>query len=61
MMVWPDGGIGRPHTHPYWSKCPYCAAGPGWAQDLVHFLVLLIIPMSVLLLVYFVLKGMAGQ
>ena len=33
-MVWPDGGIGMPHEHPYWSKCTICPAWPGWKQSL---------------------------
>jgi hypothetical protein len=53
MMVWPDGGIGRKHKHPFWSKCQHCNAGPGWEQELA-FLILNPITISIifLLLIY---------
>jgi hypothetical protein len=37
-MVWPDGGTGLPHYHPYWRTCEECPAYPGWKQDLALFL-----------------------
>jgi hypothetical protein len=61
MMVWPDGGIGRPHKHPFWSKCQHCAAAPGWQQELSLFIAIMIIPLSLLGLLFFLAKGVAGQ
>lgn len=37
-MVWPDGGIGRPHEHPFWGKCSTCPAVPQWAQLLTELI-----------------------
>ena len=37
-MVCPDGGIGRPHNHPFWGKCPTCAAASQGEQLLVLLL-----------------------
>lgn len=38
MMVWPDGGIGKVHKHPFWRKCSHCAASPGWQQELAFMI-----------------------
>ena len=36
MDVWPDGGIGRMHTHPFWGKCTCCGAASGFLQIVVE-------------------------
>ncbi len=60
-MVWPDGGIGRPHKHPFWTECEHCQAASGWSQFLFQAMVMLIIPLSLLGLLFFLAKGVAGQ
>ena len=34
-MIWPDGGIGKQHDHPFWGTCSECSAASGGEQLLV--------------------------
>ena len=39
MMVWPDGGTGMYHKHPFIGKCKWCPARSQLAQWVVFILV----------------------
>lgn len=41
MDHWPDGGIGRIHKHPFWSKCAHCGAASGLLQMVVDLAVVM--------------------
>lgn len=43
MNIWPDGGIGNMHKHPWWGHCKHCPAASGCAQRVSEIVVIIVL------------------